>query len=130
MPNLTTSDLEQSATGRQIIAEVEAEKTGKILSAKREQHRQERIDRCTEELLETCAHYSALKDDAINLVEELDAHTERLGVLKNRLRELLSLLNKNDAEIPRVVPLPLAGQPKREIVLALTKIRQQLPARI
>jgi len=129
MSNLTTADLEQSATGRKIIAEVEAEKTVKVLSAKREQKRQENIDHYTDELLETSIHYAALRDDAYNLVEDLVAHTERLGVLKNRVRELTKLLQKNGAEVGDV-PLPLYGQPKREIVAAITKIRQQLPARI
>jgi len=129
MPNLTTADLEQSATGRQIIAEVEAEKTSKVLSAKREQTRQERIAHYTDELLEQSIHYAVLRDDSVNLVEELSAHVERLGVLRQRIRELSSLLAKNGGEV-KGVPLPMYGQEKHQVVAAIQKIRQQLPARI
>ena len=127
MPNLTTADFEQSATGRQIIAEVEerAAAEQEIIDGQNA----ENCARWRTELDDLAPDYEAMRVDALSDLHDLALTAMVLIGKRARIRTLVALIRKANGD-PGDVPLDLFHDARRPFLKDVEIIRERLPRAI
>jgi hypothetical protein len=107
MPNLTLADIENTAFGKQIIAERDAQAQAEVdeTNAKR----QAQVDTWQAELSEVATRYTGLRTSVLAALGDVAATTQVLSELRQRLNALRGYIVKNHGEAADF-PAPLADR--------------------
>jgi len=108
--DVTLGELLSTPLGKQLTEQVDEARAEQRAEA--DERRQAVLAEAMDSLAATVPAYTALRDETLPMLEVLSLHVGRLLELRNRLRELASLVRKYGGEVPADFPVTLMGTPE------------------